>query len=40
MMWIFKSCFNIAPMDENLVINETHQDGKMNCFNLNELLQE
>ena len=27
-------------MDENLVINETHQVGKMNCFNLNELLQE
>ena len=27
-------------MDENLVISETLQVVKMNCFNLNELLQE
>ena len=36
-------CFNlvfIAPMDENLVISETHQVVKRNCFNLNKLLQE
>ena len=33
-------CFNIAPMDENLIISETHQVVKRNCFNLNELFQE
>ena len=30
----------IAPMDENLVVSETHQVVKRNCFDLNELLQE
>ena len=36
-------CLNlvfIVPMDENLVISETHQVVKRNCFNLNKLLQE
>ena len=32
--------FNIALIDEKLVISETHQVVKRNCFNLNELLQE
>ena len=27
-------------MDENLIISETHQVVKRNCFNLNELLQD
>ena len=32
--------FNIALIDEKLVISETHQVVKRNCLHLNELLQE
>ena len=30
----------IATMDKNLVVSETHQIDKKNCFDLIELLQE
>ena len=40
MLIFFNSCFNIAPMDDNVVTSETHQFVPMNCFDLNELSQE
>ena len=42
MMLIFflsNTCF-IAPMDRNVIASETHYFNMMNCFDLNEPLQE
>ena len=39
-VYILNSCFNIAPMDDNVDASEAYQFVPMDYFDLNELSQE